>query len=231
MPKYEAKYPKDPEEATSLLRPGNQEFIKGIYTKAHETFEICQGMETPLAMQYILDNIEDRSHGFIEIGSAYGGSFFCWASIITGGPAVSVDKAIEAKTFKHGITTPNDAITVQLRNELWEEFFPNRVHVVDGYSQENASIEAVEKILGSHKVDFLFIDGDHSEEITTLDWQNYSRFVRPGGLVGFHDIFHPVHQKECGKFFRELPNRKWDTGRENHCKAHTETGIGMIHID
>lgn len=36
-------------------------------------------------------------------------------------------------------------------------------------------------------IDFLFIDGDHSEEAVERDWLNWSRFVREGGVVGFHD--------------------------------------------
>ncbi len=231
MPKYEAAYPKDPDEAVSRCRPENQDLIKSIYTIAHEKYEICQGMEVCLAMEYIRDHLTTWGNGFIEIGSAYGGSFHCWASIITGGPAISVDKAVMAKTLKHGITTPNDTDTVARRNQMWKENFPGRIFIVDGYSQEPTSIAAVKFILKGRKVDYLFIDGDHSEEITRLDWQNYSQFVRPGGLVGFHDVYHPVHQHECGKFFRELPNRKWETGRENHCRAHTETGIGIAHID
>lgn len=231
MPRYEAAYPKDLDEAVSRCRPENQQLIKGIYQHAHEKYEICQGMEICLAMEHLLDNLRTRDDGFIEIGSAYGGSFHCWASIIPGGPAISVDKPIRAQTFKHGITTPNDPITVQLRNEMWQESFGDRVHIVDGYSQEPETVAAVEKILKNHQVDFLFIDGDHSEEITKLDWKNYSRFVRPGGMIGFHDIYHHVHQHECGKFFRELPNRKWDTGYDNHTVRLLPTGIGIAYID
>ena len=36
-------------------------------------------------------------------------------------------------------------------------------------------------------IDFLFIDGDHREEAVERDWLNWSRFVREGGVVGFHD--------------------------------------------
>lgn len=229
MPKYESLYPKFPDEAVSRCRPENQELIKKIYTTAHEKFEICQGMEICLAMEYIRDHLPDPTHGFVEIGSAYGGSFYCWASIITGGPAVSVDKAVNAVVDVFGVTTPNDPVTVSLRNEMWEEFFPGRVHVVDGYSQETGTIEQVERILGDHRVDFLFIDGDHGERVTRLDLKNYSRFVRPGGLIGFHDIYHHIHRDQCGKVFREQPDR-WETGHDNHCAKNAPTGIGIVRV-
>jgi predicted O-methyltransferase YrrM len=37
-------------------------------------------------------------------------------------------------------------------------------------------------------VDFLFVDGDHSLEGVTRDYELYAPLVRPGGVVAFHDI-------------------------------------------
>ena len=39
----------------------------------------------------------------------------------------------------------------------------------------------------SRPIDFLFIDGDHSEAGVEQDWQQWHRFVVPGGIVVFHD--------------------------------------------
>lgn len=36
-------------------------------------------------------------------------------------------------------------------------------------------------------VDLVWIDGDHSEAACRLDWETWSSWVRPGGVVGFHD--------------------------------------------
>lgn len=36
-------------------------------------------------------------------------------------------------------------------------------------------------------LDFVFIDGDHSEEACLQDWLDWSPWVRPGGVVIFHD--------------------------------------------
>jgi predicted O-methyltransferase YrrM len=36
-------------------------------------------------------------------------------------------------------------------------------------------------------IDFLFIDGDHSEAGVNQDWEEWHRFVVPGGVVAFHD--------------------------------------------
>ncbi len=37
------------------------------------------------------------------------------------------------------------------------------------------------------QIDFLFIDGDHSETGVRRDWDDWSRFVTVGGVVIFHD--------------------------------------------
>ena len=39
----------------------------------------------------------------------------------------------------------------------------------------------------SSEIDFLLIDGDHSEAAVRRDWDDWSRFVVPGGIVLFHD--------------------------------------------
>ncbi len=39
----------------------------------------------------------------------------------------------------------------------------------------------------SHPVDLLFLDGDHSEPAVWRDWEDWHRFVVPGGVVLFHD--------------------------------------------
>jgi len=36
-------------------------------------------------------------------------------------------------------------------------------------------------------IDFLFVDGDHTEEGVLSDWREWHRFVQPGGRVAFHD--------------------------------------------
>jgi predicted O-methyltransferase YrrM len=50
---------------------------------------------------------------------------------------------------------------------------------------EKFSFDATEDVPGT--VDFIFIDGDHSYEGISKDWQLYADKVRPGGIVALHD--------------------------------------------
>lgn len=50
---------------------------------------------------------------------------------------------------------------------------------------EKFSQDAVQQ--WKESIDMLLIDGDHAEAAVERDWQEWSRFVRPGGTVIFHD--------------------------------------------
>lgn len=40
-------------------------------------------------------------------------------------------------------------------------------------------------------LDFVFIDGDHSESSVRLDWRSWQPVVKPGGVILFHDVSSP----------------------------------------
>src|SRR5579864_8643691 len=53
---------------------------------------------------------------------------------------------------------------------------------------DSNSIETLTKVknlLNNRQVDFLFIDGDHSLETVTKDWELYSPLLREGGIIAF----------------------------------------------
>ena len=50
---------------------------------------------------------------------------------------------------------------------------------------ERFSFEAVTD--WNHKIDFLFLDGDHSDKGIQRDWDAWHSFVVTGGIVAFHD--------------------------------------------
>jgi len=56
---------------------------------------------------------------------------------------------------------------------------------------DSTSQEIIEKVREYAPYDFLWIDGGHTQEIARADWDNYSPMVRPGGLVGVHDVKAP----------------------------------------
>jgi predicted O-methyltransferase YrrM len=74
-------------------------------------------------------------------------------------------------------------------------------------------------------IDLLLIDGDHAEAAVERDWQEWNRFVRPGGTVIFHDArifqngwttpeYGPV--KFVNRVFRSERAPEWTIVEEIH---------------
>lgn len=54
-------------------------------------------------------------------------------------------------------------------------------------------------------IDFLLIDGDHSEEVCRADFMLFSPHVVPGGYVAFHD----THVHQVDNVLKEIPSEEW----------------------
>ncbi len=115
----------------------------------------------------------------LEIGSAYGGTLLIWAQIAE---ELLISCDIDDRTH---------------RLSFYRRFPPPgsrcRVEMLVGDSHEPAFRQRVEDLLGGRKVDFLFIDGDHTREGVAADYHDYRDLVRPGGIIAFHDIV----EKQC----------------------------------
>jgi Methyltransferase domain len=77
----------------------------------------------------------------------------------------------------------------------------------------------------NQEIDFLLIDGDHSEPVARRDWEEWSRFVVSGGVVLFHDArlfengwtdagYGPV--RVVDDLFRKNPITGWRIVEEIH---------------
>ena len=64
----------------------------------------------------------------------------------------------------------------------------SNVTMIHGSSHDEELKQLVKDKLDNTKLDFLFIDGDHTYEGVKQDFEMYKEFVKPGGWIGFHDI-------------------------------------------
>ena len=110
----------------------------------------------------------------IEVGVFKGGTFKFWHKFLSpdNGILIGVDL--------------NDRGFVPAVQERFKE--DNRVKFVIGDSIAPETIAQVEKELQGRKADFLFIDGDHEITHVKADFDLYRGFVKPGGLIVFHDL-------------------------------------------
>lgn len=63
-----------------------------------------------------------------------------------------------------------------------------RVTCIQADSHQASTRDLVGNQLGNEQLDVLFIDGDHSLDGVTRDFELFSPLVRKGGLIAFHDI-------------------------------------------
>jgi hypothetical protein len=89
---------------------------------------------------------------------------------------------------------PMDLIEQRARYRLG--FFADRVVIIKADSSEAA------KQVDDASLDFVFIDGDHSEEGVIADVQAWAPKVRPGGALTGHDISLPSVQAGLNRSVR-----------------------------
>lgn len=128
----------------------------------------------------------------LEIGTARGGTSLIWAHIAEK-KLITCD-LLDKKGFA----------------DLVRAFPPPgsncEVSVMVGDSHSREFLERVRKELDGEPVDFLFIDGDHTEAGVSQDYEFYSPLVRSGGLIAFHDIVddQPLETNQVQHFWKKL---------------------------
>jgi cephalosporin hydroxylase len=141
-----------------------------------------------------------RLRNVMEIGSEAGGTFYLWCRLTAiGGLKISLDLPTGASgSGRFAEQTALAARTIEFKR--WSE----NVHVVTGDSHEQKSWREVEDILAGNKLDFLFIDGDHSYQGAKLEFEDYKGFVRSGELIAFLDVKDSEFHRKRGCFVAKL---------------------------
>ncbi len=206
--------------------------LKRFHSKKRSINEIVQyGMKFPSSGCYRIDSIQIESEFLalaqqvqdlqpkvvLEIGTARGGTLFAWSQIASG-LVVSCD--LNGPGYKKDFykRLPPPSSKCQVVN-------------LQGDSHQPAFKELVLKTLNNQKVDFLFIDGDHTEKGVEQDFNDYLDLVRPGGLVAFHDIVinQPVETNQVYYFWTRLKQKYpfWEyVNNPEQCGF----GIGVIKV-
>lgn len=133
----------------------------------------------------------------LEIGTYRGGTLFVFAHLsLPDAVLISIDysfsllgrlvRSVQVPLFRR-IVRPGQALSLLRAN-----------------SHSPETLENIRSILGEHKLDFLFIDGDHSYDGVRQDFTMYSTLVRDGGIIAFHDIARTNTVEEVYRFWDEV---------------------------
>jgi len=143
-----------------------------------------------------------RPRSVLEIGTGRGGTLFLLTRVAASdGVLVSVDLSSSADIrFGGG--------DVSRRKPLFEAFAldSQRVHFLVGDSHAPDTRGVVDQLFGGNLIDLLFIDGDHTTDGVSRDFELYRELVRPGGVIALHDIVAGKHEFVGGvpEFWRTI---------------------------
>ena len=153
-----------------------------------------------------------RPKVIIEIGTYEGGTTLIWSQLAS------------ERVITCDINPPGP------RGELIRAFPPPasrcKVSILTGDSHSTDFAAEVEKEVGGAQVDFLFIDGDHTEAGVEADYRTYRHLVREGGIIAFHDIADNQDQpgNEVQHFWKRL---KQEAVTEEIIEDRGQTGFGI----
>jgi predicted O-methyltransferase YrrM len=192
-----------------VVRPG------GIISAVQDKSEILE----------LLKLLKTRSPRLlIEIGTLNGGTLFLFSHVASDNARII---SIDLPGGIHGGGYPFWKIP------LYKYLFcrGRTVTLVRADSHHENTIQKVRNLLQGEKVDFLFIDGDHTYEGVSMDFHNYKQMVKPGGIIAFHDIVRhrKATQAEVDQLWSELKKvYRYDEFVAN--PKQEKYGIGVIYV-
>jgi cephalosporin hydroxylase len=119
----------------------------------------------------------------VEIGTRDGGSLLVWT---WSAPRPELVVSIDLPGGIHGGGFVSER--TRLYRHVVEKRDGCRLEVIRADSQQESTRARLLEMLGGRPIDFLYIDGDHRYEGVRADYSLYANLVRPGGIIGFHDI-------------------------------------------
>ena len=138
-----------------------------------ERFQIQQKKQEFLTLLEYLDATMPIKNDCLEIGAYDGGTSVGFLNLF------------------------RNVVTVDLKaRQSWEIIKKEYPHwlSVQANTHNPKTLKFIKSI--NKRYDFIFIDGDHSAEGVEMDFLVYKQFLKPGGVVAFHDIVKSSYHEE-----------------------------------
>jgi predicted O-methyltransferase YrrM len=175
-----------------------EQLIELIYSPKWERFFwIKQVPEEILNLTKLIE--QQKPKHILEIGTANGGSLFLFSKLADkNATIISVD--LPGGRYGGGYPKYREKFYLTFVNKNQKMI----LYRADSHSP--TTLSNVKNILNGEKIDFLFIDGDHTYQGVKADFELYSPLVKSGGLIGFHDIAEHPQNWNVGvkEFFNEI---------------------------
>lgn len=141
-----------------------------------------------------------RPKTVLEIGTFHGGTLWAWCRLAApDATIISID--LPGGEGGGGYDDAGPLLRYGRRDQT--------LHLLQVDSHLPATVIEVERRLDGRKVDFAFIDGDHTYAGVKQDFDTYRQFLAPDGIVAFHDTLpHNANTRcEVDRLWRELAPR------------------------
>lgn len=212
--------------------------LEGRFTTPQQRFDLPfafkgKGLFQKMAPRQNIDEIRRmyqkvcdlRPRRMLEIGTARGGSLYLWTQACADDAMIlSVD--LPGGEFGGGYP--------QAKRPFYESFArPNQtLRLLRADSHSPDTLKQVQAMLAGQPLDFLFIDGDHTYEGVKADFELYKALVRPGGLIGMHDILPRPDSPDIqvDRFWAEVKTRYGGEEIVGAAGTGRTIGIGVIQL-
>ena len=95
--------------------------------------------------------------------------------------------------------------------------------------RKTSTLYQVKELLDGSKLDFLFIDADHTYEGIKRDFELYSPLMKKGGIIAFHDIVSsPDRSIDAVHEFWEQNKNQFDFEEIIEYSNQKAGGIGVV---
>jgi predicted O-methyltransferase YrrM len=192
---------------------------------AFEDWNVIAPNQIRSEIEALLDLVAtDAPRVVLEIGTARGGTLFLLAHVASDDATlISIDLPYSGPCGNAGYPPAFESLFTSFAREQ------QVIELIRGDSQGDETRAEVKRVLGQRSIDFLLIDGDHTEMGVRRDFTMYSPLVRRSGYIALHDIVKGRRELSGGvpDFWNELKTsrstrefvRDWQQGAY---------GIGVI---
>jgi len=144
---------------------------------------------------------ENEPKYILEIGTYAGATLFLFSQVASENAKII---SIDLPGGSHGGGYP------EWKKPIYKSFASSsrRITLIRDDSHKSATLKKVKRILKNNKLDFLFIDGDHTYHGAKRDFELYNNLVKDNGLIAFHDIVIHPPESNCNvnKLWNEVKN-------------------------
>jgi cephalosporin hydroxylase len=155
------------------------EAIELLFAKKARFVTPWQYREEILALAKEIE--KKRPKVVLEVGTASGGTLFL-ATRLAADDALII--SIDLPNGMYGGGYPDWKISLYTSFARAQQ----KIELIRADSHAPVVLQQLKDILNGRKIDYIFLDGDHTYEGVKQDFDTFSDLAAPGALIAFHDI-------------------------------------------